>query len=127
MYYRSQDEPLKSCESCLRGKFTNHINKTSSERKFAYLEKVSSDICGPINPVTYDNHKYFITFLDASSRFLEVRLLRSKDLAVDAFTQFANVYENNAQNKRIRILATDNGAEYVRILDKQYNDTIIFH
>ncbi|RKF60525.1 Retrovirus-related Pol polyprotein from transposon TNT 1-94 [Golovinomyces cichoracearum] len=104
---------LKCCETCIRGKFTNQINKTSSERQFAYLEKVSSDICGPIRPVTYDNHKYFITFLDAHSRFLEIKLLRSKDLACDAFTQYANLYENNANNKRIRILATDNGAEYI--------------
>ncbi|RKF61331.1 hypothetical protein OnM2_043086, partial [Erysiphe neolycopersici] len=31
---------------------------------------------------------------------------------IDAFAQFANMYENNPNNKRIRILATDNGTEY---------------
>lgn len=103
---------MKNCETCIRSKFTNQINKSSTGRTFDYLEKVSSDICGPLTPETYDHHKYFITFLDAKSRFLEVKLLKSKDEAYEAFNQYANLYENNPHGKRIRILATDNGAEY---------------
>lgn len=104
---------LQDCEICLQGKFSNKINKSSSDREFSYLEKISSDICGPISPCTYDNFKYFITFLDIKTRYLEIKLLRSKDEAYDAFLQYSNIYENNANNKRIRILATDNGSEYV--------------
>ena len=103
---------LDTCEICLQGKFTNHINKTTNHKSFEYLEKISSDICGPITPVTHDNFKYFITFMDIYSRYLEVKLLRAKDEAVDAFSAYANLYENNSNNKRIRILATDNGTEY---------------
>ncbi|KAF5187558.1 Retrovirus-related pol polyprotein from transposon tnt 1-94, partial [Thalictrum thalictroides] len=99
---------LQHCEDCLKGKFTNNVNKSSSGREFDHLEKVSSDICGPVTPGTYDKYNYFITFLDVKSRYLEVKLLRSKDEAYDAFAQFANMYENNTNNKRIRILATDN-------------------
>ncbi|RKF81090.1 Retrovirus-related Pol polyprotein from transposon TNT 1-94 [Golovinomyces cichoracearum] len=87
-------------------------NTTCNQKSFEYLEKVASDICGPITPLTHDNYRYYITFMDVHSRYLEVKLLRSKDEAVDAFAQYANLYENNANNKRIRILATDNGSEY---------------
>lgn len=103
---------LQHCEECLKGKFTNNVNKTSNEKTFDYLEKVSSDICGPISPCTYDKYHYFITFMDIKTRYLEIKLLRSKDEAFNAFSQFANLYENNVNNKRIRILATDNGTEY---------------
>ena len=103
---------LKDCEICLQGKFTNKINRSSSDKEFPYLGKVSSDICGPISPNTFDNYRYFVTFLDTSTRYLEVKLLRSKDEAIDAFQSFLNLYENNANNKRVRILATDNGTEY---------------
>ena len=103
---------LDSCEICLRGKFTNQINKVTNHKSFDYLEKISSDICGPIAPVTHDNYKYFITFMDIYSRYLEVKLLRSKDEAVDAFSAYASLYENNSKGKRIRIFATDNGTEY---------------
>lgn len=103
---------LNNCEICLEGKFTNKINKTINHKRFDYLEKISSDICGPFDPNTYDNYKYFITFMDIYSRYLEVKLLRSKDEAYDAFTQYINFHENNKYNKRIRIFATDNGTEY---------------
>lgn len=104
---------LEHCEECLKGKFTNNVNKTASRKDYDYLEKVSSDICGPLSPCTFDKYHYFITFMDIRTRYLEVKLLRSKDEAYEAFAQFANLYENNANNKRIRILATDNGTEYV--------------
>ncbi|POS82922.1 hypothetical protein EPUL_004255 [Erysiphe pulchra] len=46
------------------------------------------------------------------------------DEALEAVVQFANVYENNSNNKRIRIFATDNGTEHVNkrfktLLDKK--------
>ncbi|KAI0995474.1 hypothetical protein K3495_g12705 [Podosphaera aphanis] len=107
-----QADKINNCETCLEGKFTNKINKEINHKEFTYLEKVSSDICGPMDPPTYDNYKYFITFLDIKTRYLEVKLLRTKDETITAFIQYANIYENNAYNKRIRILATDNGTEY---------------
>ncbi|POS82168.1 hypothetical protein EPUL_005540, partial [Erysiphe pulchra] len=69
-------------------------------------------ICGPISPITFDSYRFFITFLDTKTRYLSVKLLRTKDQAIDAFQIYANAYENNANNKRIRVLATDNGSEY---------------
>ena len=115
---------VKNCDVCIRSKFTNQISRSSSARIFSYLEKVSSDICGPFNPITFDNYKYFITFLDAKTKFLEVKLLRTKYEAFEAFITYANVYENNENGKRIRILATDNGTEFTNkrfksLLDKK--------
>ncbi|KAI0992610.1 hypothetical protein K3495_g15575, partial [Podosphaera aphanis] len=51
-------------------------------------------------------------------------LLQTKDETFDAFNSYANIYENNENNKRIRILATNNGTEYTNkrfksLLDKK--------
>ncbi|POS82532.1 hypothetical protein EPUL_006065, partial [Erysiphe pulchra] len=85
---------------------------SSSNKDFSFLGKVSSDICGPISPIKFDSYRFFITFLDTKTRYLSVKLLRTKDQAIDAFQIYANTYENNANNKRIRILATNNGSEH---------------
>ena len=57
----------------------------------------------PISPNTYDNYKYFITFLDKKSRYLDIKLLRSKNEALKAFIEYKNKEENNPNNKRILI------------------------
>ncbi len=104
---------LDNCEVCIKAKFTNKINHQTNNTKLEYLDKVSSDLCGPITPKTYDGYKYFVTFLDKATRYLEVQLLRTKDEAYNAFYEYKQKAENNKENKRIRIYATDNGGEFI--------------
>jgi hypothetical protein len=104
---------INNCDICLKAKFTNKINKTSNNNNIEPLEKIASDICGPISPNTYDNYRYFITFIDKATRYLYIRLLKHKNEAYNAFYEIKQLIENNKENKRIRILATDNGTEYV--------------
>jgi len=102
-----------NCEICIRAKFTNKINyNTNNSIKLDYLEKVASDLCGPISPITYNKCKYFITFLDKATRYLEIELLHSKDEAFSAFNNFKLRAENNKSNYKIRIFASDNGTEF---------------
>ena len=70
-------------------------------------------MCGAIKPKTYDRYRYFVTFLDRASRYLEVKLLRRKKEVYEAFLEFKSRAENNPKGYRIRIFATDNGGEYV--------------
>ena len=91
------------------------MNKTSrnSNKKYHYLEKVTSDVCGPISPKTYSRHRYFITFLDKATRFIKVKLLRTKDKAYKAFLKFKSRAKNNLNNFKVRMFATNNSGEYV--------------
>jgi len=84
------------------------------------LEKVTSDICGLILLITYDKFKYIITFLDTKTRFLEIKLLRTKDEADTAFIEYKNKNENNINNKRIHIFATNNSTKYINDKFKNY-------
>ena len=91
------------------------MNKTSrnSNKEYHYLKKVTSDVCGPISPKTYSRHYYFMTFLDKATRFLEIKLLYTKDKAYKAFLKFKSRAKNNLNNFKVRIFATNNGGKYV--------------
>ena len=57
-------------------------------KEYQYLKKVASDIYRPISLITYDKYRYFVTFLDKATRYLELKLLRLKDETYDAFIKF---------------------------------------
>ena len=77
-----------------------------------YLEKVTSDIGSPIKLYTYNSYKYYITFLDKKTRYLNTLLLRKKKDAVRVFEDYVRLANNNPSNKRVRSLLIDNGGEY---------------
>jgi hypothetical protein len=102
------------CEVCLKAFFRNKVYRASTNKMvYEYLDKISSDLCGPFKTPTYNRYRYFITFLDKGTRFLEVELLRTKDEVYNAFVKFKARSENNKDNKRIRIFQSDNGGEYI--------------
>ena len=72
---------IKDCLECIRVKKTQNIYKKLLNLPILieYLEKVSSDVCGLISPITWNKKRYFITFLDKKTRYLEVELLSIKD------------------------------------------------
>ena len=105
---------IDQCPECNEAKMISQRHKIplSNLQSIDYLEKVSSDICGPISPKTWDKFRYFITFLDKRTRFLEVTLLKKKSEALQAFKDFKQKAENQS-GKPIKRLHTDNGTEYV--------------
>ena len=109
------DHNLHNCEICIQAKLTNHINhKTNNSTKpTRYLQKVASDICGPIIPATYNKKRYFITFLDKYTRYLEIALLTTKNEAYTCFCEYKQRAENNPKNYKITTFASDNGGEYI--------------
>ena len=108
-----QNQNIKECQVCLQGKFTNKINhKETHHHKDQYLQKVASDLAGPIAPTTYNGYKYFISFIDKTTRYMSAKLLKTKDEALQAFKEFKAYAENNDKNQKIKILATDHGGEF---------------
>ena len=108
-----QNHNIKECQICLQGKFTNKINhKETYYHEEKYLKKVASDIGGPINPSTYNGYKYFISFIDKATRYISIKLLKTKDETLQAFKEFKVYVENNDKNLKIKILVTDHGREF---------------
>jgi len=75
------------------------------------LQLVHSDICGPMNPTSNNNKRYFITFTDDFSRKTWVYFLGEKSEAIEAFKRFKARVEKEI-GKDIQCLRTDRGGEY---------------
>ena len=81
------------CEVCIESKLTNQRNKQIILKAKVHLEKVVTDLCGPISPPTINGERYIIFFLDSATRHLE----------------FKNRAENNTLKRKIQCLKSDQG------------------
>jgi transposase InsO family protein len=61
--------------------------------------------------LTKDGKKYFMTFIDDSTRYCYVYLLNTKDEALDFFKIYKAEVENQLERK-IKRLRSDHGGEY---------------
>jgi hypothetical protein len=75
------------------------------------LELVHGDICGPITPMKPSGNRYFILLVDDVSRFMWVKTLASKDVAVAAIKQFQAAVEAETDH-RLRAFRSDRGGEF---------------
>ena len=101
------------CQTCLLSKYNRAINKRSYDNtEYQIGERIHSDLGGPISPKTYNGYSYYITFLDKKSRYLDVRLMISKDQALSMLKVYKDLSENQTQNT-IKEIFTDNGKEYI--------------
>ncbi|CAK1354284.1 unnamed protein product [Cercospora beticola] len=95
-----------TCEVCISSKHTRKISRAITEKAKSYLDKVSCDICGPIEPPTNKGYRYFISFIDNYTRYIEANLISRKSEAFSCFKDFKLRTENsdsNSSNKRPRL------------------------
>jgi len=100
---------VEFCESCINGKLTRLPFKTR-KRSNNLLEIVYSDICGPITSVSYDNSRYFVTFIDDYSNFVCIYTIKKKSEVFNCYKELTD--GTNKFNKKISTLRCDNGKEY---------------
>ncbi|KAK9052683.1 hypothetical protein SSX86_029313 [Deinandra increscens subsp. villosa] len=104
-------EPNSKCKTCVEAKQTRSSFK-SIERKTKPLDMIHTDVCDLKSVPTRGGNKYFITFIDDSTRYCYVYLLKSKDEAIDKFVLYKTEVENQL-NKKIKVIRSDRGGEYV--------------
>lgn len=115
------------CTSCLEGKQTRQPFKHEGSRANELLELIHSDMCGPMEIKSIGGARYFLTFVDDYSRKVYVYILCNKYEALEKFKEFKNQVENEL-NKKIKILRSDNGKEYINnSFDKFLKDSGIIH
>jgi len=102
------------CETCLKGKMTKLSFPINIQKSLDILEIIHSDVCGPMRQESLGRAKYFVTFIDESTRWCEVRFLRSKNEVFNAFKEVKAMFEN-VKGKKIKYLQSDNGTEYVNL------------
>ena len=84
------------------------------------FQLIHSDIYGPMNVKTRHTN-YFITFIDDFTRFGHVYLISYKSEALDCFTQFTRLVENQLSTK-IKALRSNRGHEYLSEQFKNFYD-----
>ena len=94
---------IKSCNYCLFGKQHRVSFKTSSERKSNILDLVYSDVCGLMEIESIGGNKYFVTFIDDSSKNFWVYILRTIDQVFQVFQKFHALVEREACRKLKRL------------------------
>ena len=106
------------CTGCALGKNTKKSFPSSESRAKGILDLVHSDVCGPMTATSLEGFSYFTTFIDDFSRKTWVYFLKKKDEVFSKFKEFKALVEN-ATNRRIRVLRSDNGGEYT---SKEFNN-----
>lgn len=115
------------CETCIKGKLSKMHYGSSTSRATRPLDLVHSDVCGPMQNVTPSGNRYCITLIDDYSRFTMVRLVQNKTEVTQVIKDYVTLTENQF-GRRIKVLRTDNGTEYVnRELSKYLSDKGIVH
>lgn len=66
------------CDICMRAKQTRKPFNKERTRATRALEIIHTDVCGPIDPITWDGNRYFITFLDDYTHHTSVYPMKGK-------------------------------------------------
>ena len=105
-------QSIHVCGFYLTSKLTKSPFKKKGERAKDLLELIHSDVCGPMSQSARGGYRYFITFTDDFSRYGYVYLMTHNSEAFDKFKEYKNEVENQL-DKRIKVLRTDRGGEYL--------------
>ena len=107
----TQSKQNSTCTTCTTNKMTKCPKIQDIPQKCAKepLDRVHTDICGPINPTSREGYKYVINFIDEASSMLFVYFLRTKD---EAYIALKQLIADVAPIGRIKEIHSDNGGEY---------------
>ena len=100
-----QIDAKHKCETCVEAKLTRS-SFHSIERHTEPLDLIHSDICDLKLVQTRGGNKYFITFVDDSTKYCYVYLLKSKGGAIEKFVLYKNEVENQL-NRKIKVLEVE--------------------
>ena len=109
----SKSAELSFCEKCVEGKISRKGFKPSgkihSTRK---LQRVHSDVCGPMPTDSIGGKRYFVTFIDDYTRCCKVYFMKNKSEVSERFKEFELITTNEC-GLSVGTLRSDNGGEYL--------------
>jgi hypothetical protein len=84
--------------------------RSAEARNLAPLDLIHSDLCEMNGILTKGGKQYFITFIDDSTRFCYMYLLKSKDEALHYFKTYKAEVKNQLERKikQLRLIVMEN-------------------
>lgn len=113
----TEDMNVQVCELCALGKAVTRKPKHGWSKPQQPLQLLHMDVCGPFNYGSVDGSLYFLTIVDAYTRFTHIKCLKRKSDCTDAIIDFVKYSETNfksqGRNYVCGAIRTDNGGEFV--------------
>ena len=81
-------ESFDTCEPCLVGKITKTPFSATMERANDLLERIHTDVCGPMSVVARGGYRYLLTFIDDLIRYGYIYLMKHKSETFEKFKEF---------------------------------------
>jgi len=100
------------CEDCVNGKLTRAPHTHPATCAEVPLQRVYTDVHGPIPTQSQRGHLYWVSFVDDYSRFPAVYFITKKSDVFAAFKLY-RAWAENVTGRRIGILRDDKGGEYM--------------
>ena len=107
----SVPKSIEPCVPCMKGKQSRLPFPKQGRRASSILELIHSDLAGPMEEKSIGGANYFLTFIDDFSRKTFVYFLKNKSQVLEYLGEFKSLVENQ-NNKKIKVIRTDNGLEY---------------
>jgi hypothetical protein len=106
-----RENTLGFCQACVEGKKSREPFPVGEIQSTEKLQLVHSDVCGPMQTVSFGGARYFVIFVDDYSRCVKVYCIRSKDQVYEKFREF-EALTTTETGLKIKSLRTDGGGEY---------------
>lgn len=112
-------DDLPFCESCVKGKQARAPFNRTRPATTRPLERIHSDVCGPMDVQAIDGSRYFVTFTDDFTHLTVTYLIENKS---NTFSKFQEYHEMATAhfNLKMGVLRSDRGGEYLSNQMKQY-------
>jgi len=104
------------CDACLKGKIIKTKFKPAAQHKSGALEMIHSDLCGPMQQMSFGGCQYFILLIDDFTKFTAVYFLKKKSDAAESLeaykTHIERQHQGSGKDYAIKAVRTDTGGEY---------------
>ena len=107
--------PTSTCEGCIAGKAKCHTFKSSenrSTRSTELIERIYSDLMGPMEPASIGGHRYAYVFTCDYTGHVWTYFLKSKDQSLKTFRAFVLTIEK-LTGHAIKYFRSDRGGEFM--------------
>src|SRR3954467_3079432 len=112
--------PSRQCAPCIEAK-QHHTPFLRSTNELAQEigELTVSNVWGPTRIQSIQGNSYYISFTNTKSGRLQIYFMTNKSQVLQKFKYYKSFMETQ-KNKKLKILRTDNGGEYVSEDFKNY-------
>ena len=107
--------PTSTCEGCIAGKAKCRTFKSSenrSTRSTKLIERIHSDLMGPMEPASIGGHRYAYVFTCDYTGHVWTYFLKSKDQSLKTFRAFVLTIEK-LTGHAIKYFRSDRGGEFM--------------